>query len=461
MHIGESAGSIVFDVAIVSYNTDAYLHNLLVSLRDHLPARRVGAVHVWDNGSSDATSAMLSLFGSLAPWLHVHRSPTNIHHGPALDLLMRRHCAAEWVLLLDSDTEVRCDFTTSLRLSRGTPPAFVGQIHPQMTHLYAYLAHVLVHRPTYLTLPSFRHDGAPGDEFFRAVEARRLSYQRFRWCDYVGHAGQASLRGVHARGETTHPFYAFAAAAARTAPVSSDRAAHEEQLRSRLAEFLERVPHRSSVTTPRRSEPGTFRSRVGPGPEGPGLHLSRRSWLAGVRTSCRACIDAVRDPHAARALHRATHIGLVQQVPEIRELFRRVRRMRPRRVLEIGTAYGGSLYLWTRASAADARVISVDMPPWELDDPAEAGKRVQLRSFARARQSIELIRGNSHDAASLDAVRAALGGEPLDFLFVDGDDSADGVRRDIADYGTLLRPGGLMVASQRIAAQREGAGCRS
>lgn len=381
MHIGESAGSIVFDVAIVSYNTDAYLLNLLVSLRDHLPARRVGAVHVWDNGSSDATSAMLSLFGSLAPWLHVHRSPTNIHHGPALDLLMRRHAAAEWVLVLDSDTEVRCDFTTSLRLSRGTPPACVGQIHPQMTHLYAYLAHVLVHRPTYLTLPSFRHDGAPGDEFFRAVEARRLPYQRFRWCDYVGHAGQASL--------------------------------------------------------------------------------SRRSWLAGVRTSCRACIDAVRDPHAARALHRATHIGLVQQVPEIRELFRRVRRMRPRRVLEIGTAYGGSLYLWTRASAPDARVISVDMPPWELDDPAEAGKRVQLRSFARARQSIELIRGNSHDAASLDAVRAALGGEPLDFLFVDGDDSADGVCRDIADYGTLLRPGGLMVASQRIAAQREGAGCRS
>ena len=77
-------------------------------------------------------------------------------------------------------------------------------------------------------------------------------------------------------------------------------------------------------------------------------------------------------------MSRARRVGLVQQTAEIRELFRRVRDVRPRRVLEIGTAYGGSLYLWTRASAPDAQVISVDVPPWEPDDPWEAHKVTQF-----------------------------------------------------------------------------------
>lgn len=424
----------VFDVAIVSYNTDAYLHHLLVSLRDHLPPGRFGTVHVWDNGSTDATSMLLSAFGAHAPWLRVHRSRTNIQHGPALDRLLRDHCTGEWVLLLDSDTAVFRDFVPALPQCGDVPPAFIGQIHPQPGHLYAYLAHLLIHRPTYLALPPFRDDGAPGDEFFRAVAARQLRYERFRWCDYVSHAGQATLRGLHARGETSHPLYTFADAQVRATPLPAARAALEQRLRERLTAFL-----------------ASARGEETPGPEDvldlpgePRRALRRRSWTADARTYWQGGIDAVRDPRAALAIHRARRIGLVQQIPEIRELFRRVRHLRPRRVLEIGTAYGGSLYLWTRAAAPDARIISVDLPPWELDDPGEAVRQAQFRSFGREHQSVELIRADSHHPDTRARVRAALGAEPLDFLFVDGDHTDDGVRRDVADYGALLRPGGLM-----------------
>ncbi len=439
MRTSEGADSLVFDVAVVSYNTDLYLHHLLVSLGDNLPANRVDVIHVWDNGSSDSTPALLAAFAAREPRLRVHRASANIHHGPALDRLLRRHCTAEWVLLLDADTEVRRDFVPSLPIRANAYPAFVGQIHPQTPHLYAYLAHLLIHRPTYLELPPFRHDGAPGDEFFRAVEARGLPYERFRWCDYVRHAGQASLRAVHARAETSHPFYAFAAAEVRSAPASADREAHEARLRVRLAEFLveNRPRGEGDVVAP---APAATDENLDP----VSAAVTRPPWHARALANWRTGVAAVSDPSTARALYRASRIGLVQQMPESRELFRRVRRLRPRRVLEIGTAYGGSLYLWTRASAPDAQLISVDLPPWELDDPSEARKVAEFRALGQPRQKVDLIRADSHDPASLNAVRAALGHEPLDFLFIDGDHTYEGVRRDVAEYSALLRPGGLM-----------------
>jgi predicted O-methyltransferase YrrM len=435
MLASEGNGAFVCDVAIVSYNTDLYLHNLLVSLQANLPPSRFGAVHVWDNGSSDSTPALLSAFAARVPWLRVHLAPANIHHGPALDGLLRRHCSSEWVMVLDADTELQRDFVPDLPLRPGEPAAFVGQIHPQMPHLYAYLAHLLIHRPTYLELPPFRHDGAPGDEFFRAVSARGLPYQRFRWCDYVTHFGQASLRALHARAETAHPFYEFAATQVQAAPASAERKTHEERLRGRLVAFLaENRPARDAIAP--------LALDAAPAPAS--AITTRRSWRAKALASWRAGVAAAADPLAAHALHRARRVGLVQQTPEIRELFRRVRGVRPRRVLEIGTAYGGSLYLWTRVAHPDALVISVDLPPWEQDDPWEAHKVAQFRAFAQPGQSIELIRADSHEPPSLQAVRAALGGEPLDFLFIDGDHTYEGAGRDIADYGALLRPGGLM-----------------
>lgn len=439
MPTSEGTDALVFDVAVVSYNTDSYLHNLLVSLRDNVPACRVGTVHVWDNGSSDSTPALLAAFAERAPWLRAHRAPANIHHGPALDRLLRRHCTAEWVLVLDADTEVRRDFVPFLPVLGEGCPVFVGQIHPQMPHLYAYLAHLLIHRPTYLELPPFRHDGAPGDEFFRAVAARGLPYHRFRWCDYVTHAGQASLRALHDRSETTHQFYDFAAAQVRSAPASAERKAHEERLRGRLAAFLADNSNGRQGAGDTIAPAGLDEDLA---PQSAGT--ARPSWRAGAIASWRTGIEAAADPFAAHALYRASRVGLVQQMPEIRELFRRVRGLRPRRVLEIGTAYGGSLYLWTRASAPDAQVISVDLPPWEPDDPWEAQKVAQFRAFGRPRQSIELIRADAHVPSTLQAVRAALGAEPLDFLFIDGDHTYEGARRDVADYGALLRPGGLM-----------------
>jgi predicted O-methyltransferase YrrM len=66
------------------------------------------------------------------------------------------------------------------------------------------------------------------------------------------------------------------------------------------------------------------------------------------------------------------------------------------------------------------------------------------RSFARGKQEIILIRGDSHDLHLPGEVKARLGNEKLDFLFIDGDHTYEGVKKDFEMYSPLVRGGGIV-----------------
>jgi predicted O-methyltransferase YrrM len=129
---------------------------------------------------------------------------------------------------------------------------------------------------------------------------------------------------------------------------------------------------------------------------------------------------------------------------EISGLLDAVAAERPRTILEIGTANGGSLFLVSQVAAPDAHVISVDLPHGEFGGGYPAWKIPLYRSFRRPAQRLDLVRGDSHSTATLAGVRARLRGAPLDFLFIDGDHTYEGVRQDFETYGPLVRPGGLV-----------------
>jgi predicted O-methyltransferase YrrM len=112
--------------------------------------------------------------------------------------------------------------------------------------------------------------------------------------------------------------------------------------------------------------------------------------------------------------------------------------MRPRVVCEIGAAGGGTTFLFARFSAPDALLVSLDL----AFDEARARA---VSTFARAGQRLVCLRRDSHDEETARAVEAELGGRRLDLLFIDGDHSYEGVRRDFEMYGPLVRPGGLVV----------------
>lgn len=133
-----------------------------------------------------------------------------------------------------------------------------------------------------------------------------------------------------------------------------------------------------------------------------------------------------------------------QNPVEIQTLFDAVCRLQPQRVLEIGTAKGGSLYLWIQAATQDATIVSVDLPGGDFGGAYGPPRVPFYESFARPQQYLHLLRADSHDSNTLNQVKQLFADNPIDFAFIDGDHTYDGVKSDFEQYGSLVRPGGLI-----------------
>ena len=129
-----------------------------------------------------------------------------------------------------------------------------------------------------------------------------------------------------------------------------------------------------------------------------------------------------------------TTFAPIQVHEEIASLLALLSPQPPRSVLEIGSSRGGTLYLFTKVADPAAVLVSVDL---KIPDPD------LLRSFARDRQEVFPLQGDSTAPSTIDAVRKLLP-DPIDFLFLDGDHSYDGVRRDFENYAPLVSARGLI-----------------
>jgi len=134
------------------------------------------------------------------------------------------------------------------------------------------------------------------------------------------------------------------------------------------------------------------------------------------------------------------------QVPEeMVLLLEDVRKLAPKRILEIGTCKGGSLYMWTRLASPDATIVSVDLPGGKYGGGYSRLRTPIYRRFARAQQRLHLLRADSHASGTFSEVKRLFGSEPVDFLFIDGDHTYEGVKQDWEMYSPLVRKGGLIV----------------
>lgn len=129
---------------------------------------------------------------------------------------------------------------------------------------------------------------------------------------------------------------------------------------------------------------------------------------------------------------------------EICALLDRVRRLRPRVVLEIGTANGGTLFMFTRVAAVDAILISIDLPGGAFGGGYPRWRAPLYRRFAFRQQRVHLLRGDSHSQPMIRSLEQVLNGKTIDFLFLDGDHTFEGISKDHETFSPLVRNGGLV-----------------
>lgn len=122
---------------------------------------------------------------------------------------------------------------------------------------------------------------------------------------------------------------------------------------------------------------------------------------------------------------------------EVTRLLHVLAAAKPRHLLEIGSQGGGNLFLLSRVAAPDARILSIDLN----FSPAQMAA---YPSLAAPTQRLTCFKGDSSSPEMLRRVQAWLGGARLDFLFIDGDHSLEGVTADYRTYAPLVAPGGLI-----------------
>lgn len=131
---------------------------------------------------------------------------------------------------------------------------------------------------------------------------------------------------------------------------------------------------------------------------------------------------------------------------EIVKLANLVAERRPKTVVEIGTAHGGTLFLWCRLAHPEATAISLDLPGGIHGGGYPYWKSWIYRRFPVAAQRLHLLRGDSHKPEMFAKLKTLLPGDgKVDFLFIDGDHTYEGVKADFKMYSGLVRTGGLVV----------------
>lgn len=127
---------------------------------------------------------------------------------------------------------------------------------------------------------------------------------------------------------------------------------------------------------------------------------------------------------------------------EITELLKLLIKIQPRVICEVGTGWGGTLFLFSRCCKQNAMLISIDLPE---SLGGSSGWRIPIyKSLVRPNQKLYLVRGDSRDFSAIHEVKRVLGKRKIDFLFIDGDHTYESVKADFENFGPFVKPNGIV-----------------
>jgi cephalosporin hydroxylase len=141
---------------------------------------------------------------------------------------------------------------------------------------------------------------------------------------------------------------------------------------------------------------------------------------------------------------KAMMYGAVQKPSELSDFLTFIQGKKMDVVLEIGSAKGGVFYALCQLADEKATMISLDLPggPFGTFTITED---TSFQTFIKPRQTLHRIKKDSHKAATKTELLKILKGKKIDVLFIDGDHTYPGVKKDWEMYSPLVRKGGIIV----------------
>lgn len=93
----------------------------------------------------------------------------------------------------------------------------------------------------------------------------------------------------------------------------------------------------------------------------------------------------------------------------------------------------------------NATIISVDLPGGKFGGGYPDWKIPIYKNFAKKNQTLHLVRDSSYDPSTIEKVKGLLGNNKLDYLFIDGDHTYEGVKKDFELYKQFVKKDGIVI----------------
>jgi cephalosporin hydroxylase len=129
-------------------------------------------------------------------------------------------------------------------------------------------------------------------------------------------------------------------------------------------------------------------------------------------------------------------VPIWQWETEFNELLDLYLEVKPKRVLEIGTYHGGTLYHWLQNATPGSTVISLDSYATGVDN------RAMYQDWVPEDVNLVVLEADSNNPATAALLDPYL---PLDWVFIDGGHYYHEAKADWNNYAPLVREGGHVI----------------
>lgn len=139
----------------------------------------------------------------------------------------------------------------------------------------------------------------------------------------------------------------------------------------------------------------------------------------------------------------------IQQNPyEFEQLLGEYINLQPKTIVEVGNYHGGTLSYWMRFAQPGSKIITIDSFCY-TGHPSETQNLINLwQGWTSESITLENFVTPSNDPQFLKMfgpyIASVSENKFIDFLFIDGDHSYEGVKSDFINYGKYVRSGGII-----------------